>query len=104
MAADGTSADCPRYVLAGMVAGRYAGSFVFLITSGGIGTTTMSIDVARSRGADTPRLADWSVMSICRFFMSSTDSPNGRHSTFAKSLYDRPAAARMTRALISVPD
>ncbi len=64
----------------------------------------MSTDVARSRSAETPSPADCSVTSSWRFFMSSTDSPNGRYSTFAKSLYVMPAAARIVRALSSVPD
>src|SRR5438046_718822 len=72
--------------------------------SGGIGTTTTSTDVARSRNAETPKPADCNVTSICRFFINSTDSPNGRYSTFEKSLYSSPAALKITRALSSVPD
>ena len=60
---------------------------------------------ARSRSADTPRPADCSVTSSWRFFISSTDSPNGRYSTLPRSPCTlRPAALSTARALSSVPD
>ena len=52
----------------------------------------------------TPRPADCKVASSWRFFISSTDSPKGRYSTLARSLYVRPAALKMARAFSSVPD
>ena len=60
---------------------------------------------ARSRSADTPKLADWSIASSCRFFMSSTDWPSGGYShRLAEILYVSPAAARIACAFNSVSD
>ena len=73
-------------------------------TSAGTGTKFTFTAAERSRSAATPRPADCRVTSIWRFFMSSTDSPKGRYSTLEKSEYDSPAALRMARALISVPE
>ncbi|MCY1457277.1 hypothetical protein D9M71_745610 [compost metagenome] len=59
---------------------------------------------ARSRMAAMPRPEDCKVASSWRFLISSTDSAYGRYSTLPMSSYLRPAAAKIARALSSVPD
>ena len=53
--------------------------------SGGTATMLIGTEAARSLIEATPSPADCSVASSWRFFISSTDSANGRYSVLPRS-------------------
>ena len=87
-----------------MTAGANAGSLILRTTSAGIGTITMAMELARSRIEETPRPADCSVVSSWRFFIRSTDSPEGQVLDLVEILVRHAGGAKDARALSSVPD